>query len=158
MKQLYKILMLCLFIAINAGLTKAQTTISYTYDNAGNRLTRTIKLTAQSSAAQGTLKSGIDSTYLKEENKEGKFNDQINEQKINIYPNPTHGALRVEITNFEHSQQTSIRVYNLKGGLVATLTPLTGNDIVDLSASPLGIYVLKIQLGDKVSEWKVVKE
>jgi hypothetical protein len=28
----------------------------------------------------------------------------------------------------------------------------------DLSAQPLGIYVLRIRAGDKVCEWKVIKE
>ncbi len=157
MKPLYKLFVYFLFIFMGMGITKAQTTVYYRYDNAGNRKLRTITL-ATANAAQSSLKSGVDSTYLKEEVKENKFEDQINDQKINIYPNPTHGALRIEITGFEPSQQSAIRVYNLKGGLITTLTPLTGNDIVDLSDSPLGTYVLKIQLGGKESEWKVVKE
>lgn len=156
MKQLYKLLIMAFLSLLCIETLKSQTTVSFKYDNAGNRTSRTIVLprTAQTSS----LKSGIDSTYLKEEIKENKLEEQIEGQKINIYPNPTHGALRVEIIGFDLSEQTAIQVYNLKGGLVITLTPLTGNDIVDLSAYPLGIYVLKIQLGEKVSEWKVIKE
>lgn len=156
MKLIFKVFWVFLFTITSLGITFAQTTISYDYDNAGNRTSRTIVL--PKSAQTSSLKSGVDSTYLKEEIKDKKLEEQIAGQKINIYPNPTHGALRVEIIGFNLSEQTAIQVYNLKGGLVITLTPLTGNDIVDLSAYPLGIYVLKIQLGEKVSEWKIVKE
>jgi hypothetical protein len=139
------------------GIAKAQTAVNYSYDSNGNRILRTISLPV-TKVVQSSLKSDIDSSYLKEEIKGNEFEDQINEQRIFIYPNPTHGELRIKITGYDLLTQSSIRVYNLKGSLVTTINPLTGNDIVNLSSSPLGTYVVKIQIGDKISEWKVVKE
>jgi len=60
-------------------------TISYAYDNAGNRISRTILL---STSPQGVKKA--EDPVLVEY--------QIGERKITVYPNPTKGKLAVEIT------------------------------------------------------------
>ncbi len=59
--------------------------------------------------------------------------------KVNVFPNPTSGLVRVDLTRF-NAEQSNVTVTNLLGSTVATLTNQTGIINVDLSAQPSGMY------------------
>ncbi len=149
------------FVLLELRNTLAQTTIYYSYDNAGNR-------TYRGTIPMPTLKSAkVDSTELALLNQQsdpqaGKkkevFEDKLGEQKILIYPNPTQGELRVDITGFDLSVESSITIYNPSGKLIAKKGPLSGSDVMNISTYPNGIYIMRVSIGDKMSEWKILKE
>jgi len=136
----------CLLFNISTAF--AQTTISYLYDDAGNRIERKIVL---NTSLERSAK--VDTIKTKE-----VFKDNLGDSKVLIYPNPTRGRLLVEISGYDKTSKTGLYLYDLSGSVILSKSPVTGSDQLDLSPFSIGTYVLKIVLGDKVSEWKIIKE
>jgi hypothetical protein len=84
--------------------------------------------------------------------------ENLGEMVITLYPNPTKGQLMVQITHMPDNTMGEITLYDLSGRLVTVQNTVNENTMLDLSVQPLGIYVLRIRVGGKVSEWKVIKE
>jgi len=83
-KQYYLLFLFLSLISISALATDV---ISYAYDNAGNRTSRKVVVYTT------TL------THAKKQTQDPKpVEEQLGERKITVYPNPTKGALAVEIT------------------------------------------------------------
>jgi len=135
-----------LFICSTSLLS--QTTIKYSYNNAGHRVARHVI----------TLASADDTTQSASRDKQETFEETVGEQKVIIYPNPTQGELTVEIQGNTENAETNIYLYSLSGTLLTRKNSTGSTTTLDLSAYPAGTYVLKVMLNGKVSEWKIVKK
>ncbi|OFX52782.1 MAG: hypothetical protein A2046_12530 [Bacteroidetes bacterium GWA2_30_7] len=71
--------------------------------------------------------------------------NSISKKSINVYPNPTKGIL-----NIENAENSSIKIYNIIGDVVATVKNATTLTKVDISNLAEGSYIVKI-LSDKKS-------
>lgn len=123
--------------------------IIYTYDAAGNRIERDVI----------TLRSRTVSTD--EEETPLPFEDNVAKYKILIYPNPTKGQLRVDISSDNFDENTisgELSVFNLKGQLVVKEKIRAARTDIDLFNSPSGIYIMRININSETSSWKVIKE
>jgi hypothetical protein len=133
----------------------------YGYDNSGNRTSRNYTITLKSGKfinepdSLNTL-AEKNSQDAKPENESMEYSDP--DMKVKIYPNPTKGFLKTEISGFDPSQQAEIFVYNSSGALIFQKVPATFSEIIDFSMQPNGIYIMRIKVGDKVSEWKIIRE
>ncbi len=137
-----QILLTCLLTASFAIGAKAQSKIVYAYDNAGNRVERTIILTKSAQAEDP-----------------GYFKEELGEQIIKIYPNPTDGQFAVEIINVSDKVSGKFYLYDIKGGLLEKKEINSERRIeFDLSDKAVGVYLLKIHLGENVSTWKIIKK
>ena len=137
---------LLLFSILFYNILIAQTNVCYTYDKAGNRTTRTIRLKSEEASSDSVSIAKIPIT------------ENLGEMVITLYPNPTKGQLMVQITHMPDNTMGEITLYDLSGRLVTVQNTVNENTMLDLSVQPLGIYVLRIRVGGKVSEWKVIKE
>jgi hypothetical protein len=145
----------------NRGLSSSEipelyAPIKYTYNTSGDRTGRnliTLKSTpviAQKDSAGlyppfGSIPGEV-------------FEENLGEQKIVIYPNPTQGQLLVKIQGYEKESNTALYLYDLSGKLLISKKPANSSMPLDLSEYSVGTYILRITLGDKTSEWKIVKE
>lgn len=129
-----------------AIISEAQSKIVFTYDAAGNRKTREIVLGKSSAAIS-------DSTSIIE-----PVSELMDEMKITIYPNPTQGKLSVEITNMPQDAAGEITIHDIEGKLMQKMKDLKTLSKLDLSTYPTGMFILSIRIGQKVSEWKIIKE
>jgi YD repeat-containing protein len=136
--------LLLMFYATNS---EAQTT-QFSYDVAGNRIKREIIL-------QKSSRANIDSTTFSSTK---PVIEKIGEMRITIFPNPTLGQLSVEITNRPHDVSGELWLYNITGNLLQYLKTLGTTNPIDLSTYPTGIYVLRVNIGGKPVEWKIVKK
>ncbi len=127
----------------------------YEYDSGGNRVIRKVIV------LNATLPEE-DSVYLEQERRTQEdayyLLEQIEELKTSVYPNPTTSVIRlmIEAENLEH--QSIVEVYTLNGRQLQQKhikNPLTE---IDLSSYPKGIYILRLHIGEKQREWKVIKE
>ncbi|MGB0931508.1 MAG: T9SS type A sorting domain-containing protein, partial [Chitinophagales bacterium] len=74
---------------------------------------------------------------------------------ITMRPNPTKGLLTIDANDVD-MKGASVEIYNLVGKLIST-TSMQGNTyIVDLTAQPTGIYVVKVNTADGSIAKKVV--
>jgi hypothetical protein len=136
------LLLLCALIA------EAQpSSITFTYDAAGNRIQREIWFKIKSS------ETNVDSTIAIR-----PFTDYLDEMKITIYPNPTQGRLSVEISNMPKDKTGEITLHNMEGKRLQYLRSLETVNRFDLSTYPMGVYIFRITVGKKVSEWKIIKQ
>ena len=72
--------------------------------------------------------------------------------KISFFPNP----VKDELTITAGKSIDNIIVYNLLGQTVLKVQPSGTSVVVDMSALPTGIYVLKANVADAVSAFKVI--
>lgn len=141
MKQLY--LLFSFLLILSTGM--AQSKISYAYDNAGNRISRkVVDLNSNPSHMKASEPAPVE--------------DQLGERKITVYPNPTKGALAVEITGGDAKDAIHLTLFSPQGTqlqntqVTATVTP------VNMSSYPGGWYILRVQAGAKSTEFKIIKQ
>ncbi len=137
-------------------------TISYSYDNVGNRIEKVIIL---GGGSKGSVSEKSDEKDNKEPVKPDTLQKQVIKddtfvnQSIKIYPNPTKGIIRLEIPdNPENSEEIRIIVHDLNGRMILNKPNEALGTEIDLSSQPDGIYILKLKKGMKVSQWKIVKQ
>lgn len=124
----------------------AQQRVKYTYDNAGNRLTRQKEIVVQT---RGALNNGEEPSVYEEE---------LSETKVTIYPNPTKGMLRVDISGVEKFENAQISLYDLTGKLLRQWAGISQSNAIDLSERTPGMYIMQVAYNGKVSSWKIIKE
>jgi hypothetical protein len=142
------ILLSILFLA-SFFVISQETEISYTYDAAGNRIAQQVIY----------LKSAEinpqDSAGMKQEK---TFTGDLAGCKVSIFPNPTKGQLRVELTGMNQEEAFNAEVFRQDGSLLLRREKQNSSAVIDLSSAGKGIYILQLTLREKKRSWKVVKE
>jgi YD repeat-containing protein len=141
-----KILFFSMF-ALLAGTAAAQT-VQFAYDEAGNRISRTITLRAPA------LRSGEaepDATPLLEE-------QLATDLLVKIYPNPTEGLLQVELSEMETDETAQLALFGLNGENLLQTTATSQLTPVDMSKYPTGVYVLRLVIRGNPVDYKIVKQ
>jgi len=133
--------------------TYAQTPVYYGHDAAGNRKVRSITLSETKSA-----KADTSSSRKVNGSKTEIFSDNLGDIKIVIYPNPTQGQLKLVLEGYQENANSGLYLYNLSGSLVKSKSPVKSSNELSLSGYPIGTYILKIVVGDKKIEWRIIKE
>lgn len=139
-----KRLLLILPILIIALSVYGQAEVEYSYDSAGNRITREIVLSQSSSRRENSDKEF--------------YSDKLLEYTIRIYPNPTKGNLQVDILGVNNETIVNISMYDLNGRLIDKASINSGRAQFDLITQPTGVYIMKIKIEDKTTSWKIIKE
>ena len=141
MKQFY--LLFSFLLILFSGVAQ---TVSYGYDNAGNRISRKIVPLKTALAAKKSPETLA------------PVEDQLGERKITIYPNPTKGALAVEITGGDAKDAIHLILFSAQGVQLQNLKVTASTTPVDMSSYPAGWYILQVQAGDKMTEFKIIKQ
>lgn len=123
----------------------SQDMVSYAYDQAGNRISRRI-VPLNSSPA-----------HVKKNEQPAPVEDQLGERKITIYPNPTKGLLAVDITGGDDKDELRIILYNADGKQLQNKKVEQGTTPINISAYPAAYYILRVMAGEKVKEFKIIK-
>lgn len=136
-----KRILLFSFLLTCALLLKAQSKISFTYDASGNRTERVIVLTKSAVATPEVITDKSDELH-----------------EIKIYPNPTKGQIKLEISNSEKIKSCTITINTMSNGKLvmrkkATL-PITD---IDISTQQSGIYIMVIEIDGNYTSWKIIK-
>jgi len=71
-----------------------------------------------------------------------------------IYPNPVNDMLRFNAQD----DIKSISIYNLLGQEVLRTQPRVSNTEVNMSNLPTGMYVVKVQVGEQLGSYRIIKE
>lgn len=136
------------FLLLGFGVLKGQS-VHFAYDNAGNRISREIVLDPEN-------KQLINENLQSEANINNSL--LLQDYLIKIYPNPTQGSLNLIIKDDLGGSFASILVIDMNGKKLFETETSSMESIVDLSKQTKGVYVLQVKIGDKTSEWKIVKE
>ena len=117
----------------------------YGYDACGNRVRREVVVDEYNKRL-----------YAGEE-KKSFTEEQLGAVKVRIYPNPTEGQLKVVLWS-EGEIEGSMEMYDMQGRRVAEVRRAERENLIDISAEPSGVYVLKMVVNNKKSTWKVIKK
>ena len=146
-KKQSKIILLCLlWMSFYPMLHAQQDKVTYRYDAAGNRISRTIVIAPRSTPASV------------EEEQQDVYTELLSDIQLKIYPNPTTGLLKVEIYNLPEGQTAQIWLYAMSGQLIATFKDVSSTVNVNISGQPAGVYLMKISAGEYQTEWKIIKK
>ncbi len=129
MKQLY--LLLSFLLILSTGM--AQSKVSYAYDLAGNRISRKV------------VDLYSNPSHVKKSADPISVEDQLGERKITVYPNPTRGALAVEITGGDTKDEIHLILFSAQGTQLQNLKVIATTTPVNMSSYPAGWYILRIQ-------------
>jgi hypothetical protein len=114
--------------------------VSYTYDNAGNRITRSII----SLSGPIIIEQPYEKLYVRE---------------ILVYPNPVREELTIEIWNGDNEDNYRFLMFDISGKLIKE-NKQHGNGSLpfEMSVYQRGTYILIIDAGDVKYEYKISKE
>lgn len=149
MRLINKIALITAILLTSAALNAQTYSASYTYDANGNRISATVIYLSQ---APSTTPPIVEEELPL---------DQNNKLTINIFPNPTHGNLRVELTGATEEQlsspNNSIRVWDVQGKLLFSVPALGSSNTVDLSGYSNGVYIMQLFFNGKAKDYRIVK-
>lgn len=145
-KRVALIFLLSVVLSMWAGLDICAQRIKYTYDNAGNRLTRQKEIVVQTRGA------------LSDEEEPSVYEEELSETKVTIYPNPTRGMLKVDISGVEKFENARISLYDLTGKLLQQWAGISQSNEIDLSERTPGMYIMQVAYNGKINSWKIIKE
>lgn len=144
------------FTMLVCSSLKAQTfKATYTYDENGNRLTASVVYLTQTPSSPST--NNENNTKTEEDLKV----DDVTNLTIRVFPNPTKGNLRVELTGVNEellkSPNNAIRVWDIQGRLMFSINVVETSNLVDLSGYGNGTYIMQLFINGKVKDFKIVK-
>jgi len=153
----FSLFFFCVLLVLLPCLVIGSQPTTFTYDESGNRTSRnTIRL----STFDEENVSVMSAMEMPENNEvlEHFYTDRLNESDVIIFPNPTRGALAVEILNMNPDVAHQITVLSVRGLVVFQKNNITNFTEIDLSAQPRGVYLLRISAQDRFITWKIIKE
>lgn len=134
-----------LFLLLSASLSShAQSKMTFSYDAAGNRVSRIMVL-----AKSGAKSQQVASTQ--------SFFDEVGGKQVKIYPNSSTGHVLVEMLGIG-DVSVSLSVYNTSGMQVFSQSLEEERLDIDLSSQTSGIYILNILVDGEKQSWKIVKK
>jgi hypothetical protein len=141
---------LVLIVLLFTSLQIFSQTIYYGYDEAGNRRYRGPDI---------TLKSTETNSLNQDENLKEEFEESFdNDLKVIIYPNPTRGELKIELQGYEDNMETYLYLFSMSGSLLISKSSFGQFEVLNLSPYPNATYILKLIIGKKATEWRIIKE
>ena len=86
------------------------------------------------------------------------FIEKIAQVELKIYPNPTTEKITFEILGFVETRLiVSLQLYSLTGQLLQTHPVRSTTTTISLAGFPAGTYILKVQINDRIEDWKIIK-
>ena len=131
---------------MTVGLIVMGQSVTFRYDNSGNRTSRNFIALKSTSGASSDISPS------------DTYSDQLDKQSVLIYPNPVRSEITVELKGLEENTEGSIVVFDQGGRLVVTHDMVSSNNTLDLSHLSAGTYIMVIRLGSSSTKWTIVKE
>lgn len=135
------LLLILLLMSISAN---AQQKLSYAYDSAGNRVSRTIVMTARN-----------ENVDMEEDM---FFEEHIADKQLKIYPNPVKEQLTIEITGHDSTEKAEYILLNMSGAVLKRDRISSEITTVDMNRFVTGTYVLNIIINGERTVWKIIKQ
>lgn len=146
MKKTYLkfLLLLTGFLLLMPQGSRAQK-LSYAYDNAGNRISRTIVFNRQQ-AAKTQTKDSV------------SFNEILANKEIKLYPNPVQTNLTVTINGFDKDVAGEYFLFDNQGRMLLHSKMNAESFQLEMSSYTTGNYNLRIVINGESTTWKILKK
>ena len=162
-KQLLCFLCLCLPLYCMAQNTLAR---QYEYDAAGNRILRKVFISKPPEQIVPLPGDTITTELLEPNNPIANptpqtidyYVEYLAHVEIKIYPNPATEKITLEISQWETLQTGIFKLYSLTGQLLQERPVHSATTEVSLAGLASGAYILKVQINDRIEDWKIIKK
>lgn len=135
-----------LFSNFNLG-TQDPTSIVFSYDNAGNRVSRIVYY------EEGKKSLRVDS---ESETPEEKI--EIPET-INLFPNPAKYTISISLTKeVLDAENRRIIIYDMQGKKIRDIIPQSYLVEINVSDMSQGSYIVKFIYGEQIDDWMMIKQ
>lgn len=149
------ILLLCCFCFLQLSPSFAQSypngKMEYTYDESGNRITRAISVSFQSTSPlpkDSATASTKDSVLLENSNENNATAISMDELIPNVFPNPTNDKVTIDLLYNMGKVipvNSTIEIYDSKSALIQRVQTNKSREFVELATLPTGVYHLIIK-------------
>ena len=136
------ILLAIVLMLFSSNRLSAQS-VHYGYDQAGNRISREIVFSSRSPAVKKAMHS--------------HYTETVSGKRLQIYPNPTHGLLKVEVLGLGADDSCGIKLFNTSGQLLFS-SDESSSATINITSQPVGIYYLNVIINDEKTVWKIIKK
>lgn len=141
-------LFLSLLLLTTTICVVAQTrSVYFSYDNAGNRISRTIVLPTASRGKRVVADSVKTEIYT----------DTFAEYQLYVSPNPTYGELKIELCGLPEGASYHLLIVSASGKVIINRTTQDNPTITNLTDCPSGIYIMRIQYQDYAKDFKIIR-
>ncbi len=151
-----KRILLIFFVLSQMTIVFSQS-IEFTYDDNGNRLTRTIiveQLQSQNIkfpvVNPKSLIPADSKAQAQEINKDAifsEFKDELESEDGEIatvvYPNPNKGLIKIDISNLPLNSTSETRLFDLNGNELSVIKNIESHSEIDINKYRDGIYILQ---------------
>ncbi|MFP9097980.1 alkaline phosphatase PhoX [Flavobacterium sp. RHBU_24] len=136
----------------NPATSTAQSPV-VTYATAG-----TYNVSLVTTNAAGTSETETKTDYITVETAAGT-NDPALTANVKVYPNPTNGIVKVDLTGNFAGQDATVEVFDIVGRKVTEVSATGSASLqVDLSAYPSDqVFILTVHAGNATASYKIVK-
>jgi|ERR1035437_3370519 hypothetical protein len=170
---------LLIILTLSQMVTLLSQKVEFTYDDNGNRHTRTITVqelqsksvefpiinpknlkTTENAMAKG-LNAGEssqndDAKSLADSTRE-RISPAEGEIVTRVYPNPNKGLIKIDISNMPLNSISELRLYDLSGNEIVMKKNIENHTEIDITRFIDGIYILRVKINEKTFDWKVIK-
>lgn len=143
-----KKLLFFLFILIfSINEIYSQENFEFNYDADGNMIARRLIVEHVSQATAKTV----------EKNLTGNEREGLDNRKITIFPNPTHGRIVLSILPLDTNSEGTYTLYDSSGRLLKTNKIDSEISEIEIIGNT-GIYLLDIRIDEEISQWKIIRQ
>lgn len=132
-----------LLLSVGCAAMKAQTSITYQYDAAGNCIHRL---------------SGTQNRQSGQQQDSGNLRSRMRGWNVQFSPNPTSGPLRVSILGLTSDDHCTITLHAPSGTQLLTMDTSSETTTLDLSTFANGFYIMAVSINNEKTFWKIIKE
>ena len=148
MKRFVKKAILLPLLSAAPVFCSAQSTVQYTYDNAGNRIVQEIVYDdPDRSQGFGTKNNDAGGGIVS-----GQVGGHI------VRASMLSGMLRVEVLGLKPTDHCYLSVFTIGGQLLQSQVTADTLTTLDLSNQSDGVYILQVRINDEKGAWKIVKK
>ena len=130
----------------------------FDYDAAGNRISRMGIILNKATQNVDTNSNVLSDSCLYNNDVKQQYQANIDDYVITVYPNPTTGELKIDISNFEENTKGSIFIIDMQGKCIYKTDKIHDKNIVNMSNVASGQYLMRIVINNKNHEFFVLKE
>lgn len=136
-----KIVLLFIFV-LTPTINMIGKTISYSYDESGNRIKRGIRLVPQYAPGHSDVES--------------ISTDEIfGHKRIKVLPDQVTQTIKIEISEYQETDRGGVTLYDMSGDQLIYVFIKSYETILDIKSTPTGIYILNVELNGNSTSWKV---
>lgn len=137
-------------LCLNVNAQNGYNNLQYTYDQAGNRVSRYLQVTLNK-------RSATDTTSQKEEIVvKNSTTNTLETISYSIYPNPTSAVVNIDFTGMPKDGGVEITLTDTYGRLITKKSGIE-NQRIDLSSLISGVYFVSIVSNQQKKTYRIVK-